>query len=303
MDTAYVTLVMKSDKYVAGALVLAQSLRNVGTDCSLICMVTEDISIRTVKVLEKVFDFVARVPYIQHRCISMKNWRQRVLYADWIESSFTKWNCLNPLIYDRQFNKVIFIDADMLVMDNCDQQLFRLEPPALTFSLPWAQPYSPNGINNPYGELDHGVRISPQKVEEGFNSFVGCASLVLLRPDQCLFNQMLKRLYKNRIFGFDKCFSGFDEQLICDTYCSANESFTHIHQCYNWAAGKWQWLSIANQHNTTQPKIIHYYGDQKPWFSSRNCQWEDTTRWWDIADQVIRKNDSTRKYFELNTIY
>ena len=294
---------MKSDKYVAGALVLAQSLRNVGTDCSLICMVTEDIGTKAMKVLKKFFDDVRTVPYISHRCITMKNWRQRVLYDSWIESSFTKWNCLNPLIYDRDYDKIVFIDADMLVMDNCDRHLFALEPPALTFSLPWAKPYSPNGITNPYGELDHGVRLSAHKVKEGFNSFVGCASLVLLRPDQNIYNQMLGQLFKNRVFGFDKCFSGFDEQLICDTFCSLDESFTHIHQCYNWAAGKWDWLAIANDPDTVRPKIIHYYGDQKPWYSSRNYQYEDTTRWWDIADQIISKDDAARKYFELRYLY
>lgn len=298
---AYVTLVMKNDKYIAGALVLAQSLRNSGTKCTLICMTTCDISSKSIKILKKLYDFVLPVPYIRHKCIALKNQRQRDLYEEWIEESFTKWNCLNPQLYrgsDLMFDKIVFIDADMLVIDNCDEHLFSLEPPAMTFSLPWAKPYCPHGIENPYGELSHGVRLSCKLVEKGLESFVGIASLVLIRPDPKVYKRMLRLLNQTFFFGSRKCMSGFDEQLICNTYCSLNQSFQHIHQCYNWCAGKDEWLSIAEP-EYKRPRIIHYYGDDKPWFSSRNSQWEDTIRWWDIADQIIAKDDSTRKFFEL----
>jgi hypothetical protein len=79
-----------------------------------------------------------------------------------------------------KYDKVIFIDADMMVINNCDKELFSLEPPAMTFSLPWAKPYCSNGIDNPYGELKHGFRLSPELVEKGFNTFLGFGSLVLV---------------------------------------------------------------------------------------------------------------------------
>ncbi len=176
---AYVTLVMKNDKYVAGALVLAHSLRKSGTICPLICMVTSDISVRAVKVLKKFYDHVWTVPYIKHRCVSFKTKRQRDLYQDWIEESFTKWNCIDAKMFGK-YDKVIFIDADMLVINNCDKELFSLEPPAMTFSQPWAKPYCSHGIDNPYGELKHGFRLSPELVEKGFNTFLGMGSLVLV---------------------------------------------------------------------------------------------------------------------------
>lgn len=180
MDScAYVTLIMKSDKYVAGALVLAHSLRKSGTTNSLVCMVTSDISVRAVKALKKFFDFVWTVPYIRQRCVTFKSRRQRELYEDWIEESFTKWNCLNHKIFGR-FDKVLFIDADMMVVDNCDEQLFGLEPPAMTFSLPWAKPYTDEGIDNPYGELKHGFDVNTDLVEKGFTTFLGIGSLVLV---------------------------------------------------------------------------------------------------------------------------
>lgn len=177
---AYVTLVMKSDKYVAGALVLARSLRRTATLCSLVCMVTSDISVRAVKSLKKSYDFVWTVPYIRQRCVTFKTRRQRDLYKEWIEESFTKWNCINPKTFGR-FDRVLFIDADMMVLDNCDHQLFSLEPPAMTFSLPWAKPYTVDGIDNPYGELNHGFDVKPDLIQKGLKSFLGIGSLVLVK--------------------------------------------------------------------------------------------------------------------------
>ena len=182
---AYVTLIMKSDKYVAGALVLAHSLRKCGTKYPLVCMVTSDISVRAVKVLKKSYDYVWTVPYIRQRCVTFKTRRQRDLYEDWIEESFTKWNCINHKMFGR-FDKVLFIDADMMVVDNCDRELFSLEPPAMTFSLPWAKPYTCDGIDNPYGELEHGFHVNTDLLKKGFKTFLGIGSLVLVKTLFCL---------------------------------------------------------------------------------------------------------------------
>lgn len=177
---AYVTLVMKNDNYIAGALVLAHSIRRSGSKCSLVCMITSDVSRQAVKALKLLFDFVWTVPYIRYRCVPFRTQRQRELYAEWIEESFTKWNCIDARKFGR-FEKVMFIDADMMIMRNCDTQLFCLEPPAMTFSLPWAQPYADYGIRNPYGQLTHGRQVDCNCVlSEGFKSFVGIGSLVLV---------------------------------------------------------------------------------------------------------------------------
>ncbi|XP_054165643.1 glycogenin-1-like [Oppia nitens] len=295
---AFVTLVMKSDKYIAGALVLAESLRRTRTMCSLVCMVTSDVSCCAVKALKKWYDYVWTVPYIRHRCVRFRTRRQRDLYEEWIESSFTKWNCLNQQMFGR-FDKVLFIDADMMTIVNCDQQIFSLEPPAMTFSLPWAKPYSPHGIDNPYGELKHGSDVDIELLKRGFHSFLGIGSLVLLRPDQRMFHQMLNILRKDFYFGSNDCFSGFDEQLICGTYLSQKQTFRHIHQCYNWCVSKWEWLSAAGE-GDTQPKIVHFYGDQKPWFTSRDYQWSDTSQWWTFADHIITIDHSVRVFFEID---
>lgn len=268
------------------------------------------------QVLKKYFDKVILVDYISHRCVQLKTVRQRKLYSKWIEESFTKWNCLDENLFG-QFDKLLFIDADMLVKYNCDDQLFSLEPPAMTFSLPWAKPYQHNsGMSNPYGELIHGSRISRKTVLEfGFNSFVGLGSMALVKPDQNVFNQLKLCLCDDGFlfYGKSTCYSGFDEQLICQTYCLLGYQFTHIHQSYNWCAGKWNWLpnykgpkdlTKLNKSDANSPKIFHYYGDEKPWFYSRNDQPRDTEYWWQLADEIIYelKDNIARKFFELDFI-
>ncbi|EDO41592.1 predicted protein, partial [Nematostella vectensis] len=113
---AWVTLVMLGDGYAAGALAVAQSLRMVQTKYDLVCMVTPDVTHPTRRHLCVMYDHVIEVPYIQHRCRKLWSEKQSRMYDDWIEFSFTKWNCLNLVQYER----VMFIDADMVVKVNSD---------------------------------------------------------------------------------------------------------------------------------------------------------------------------------------
>ncbi|EDO41547.1 predicted protein, partial [Nematostella vectensis] len=113
---AWVTLVMLGDGYAAGALAVAHSLRMVQTKHDLVCMVTPDVTNPTRRHLRVVYDDVIEVPYIRQKCRLFLSPDQSRMYNDWIEFSFTKWNCLNLVQYER----VMFIDADMVVKVNSD---------------------------------------------------------------------------------------------------------------------------------------------------------------------------------------
>src|SRR6185312_3827432 len=67
---AYVTLVMIGDLYVAGAIVLAQSIRKSGSIVDLVVLVTPDVSEEGKKVLGCYFNYVIQVNYID-----VPNWR------------------------------------------------------------------------------------------------------------------------------------------------------------------------------------------------------------------------------------
>lgn len=98
---AYVTLVMNGSKYVHGALAMAWSIKRFRTKYPIICMVTPDVNEHCTEMLNKVFNYLIVVPYISYKCIPLKTSRQRNLYNSWIESSFTKFNCLNPVFFGR----------------------------------------------------------------------------------------------------------------------------------------------------------------------------------------------------------
>jgi len=123
---AYVTLVMIGDEYIPGACVLAYSLKLVHVKADLVVMVTPDVSEKGRAILASIFDKVLEVPYIEAKS-HQKRWGRftdQGMYQ-WIDKSFTKFNCINLTQYDR----IVMFDADMLALRNPDN-LFDMAPPA-----------------------------------------------------------------------------------------------------------------------------------------------------------------------------
>jgi alpha-N-acetylglucosamine transferase len=133
---AYVSLVMCGDSYVAGAIPLAASLKMSGTKYECVCMVTKDVSDQARRQLSTVFDRVIEIDYVEARCCPLATPVQNQVYGGWINKSFTKW-CLLTLI---EYEKVLFMDSDVIVLRNLDE-LFELATPAGTFSNCWGWPY------------------------------------------------------------------------------------------------------------------------------------------------------------------
>lgn len=118
---AYVTLIMLGDKYIAGAIVLAQSLRNLDTESDLVVMITPDVSEDGRRVLSQYFDRIIHVDYV-----NIPNWRtKKQQYKRYLELVFTKFHVFNLI----EYKKVIMIDADALVLKHPDH-LFTLNAPA-----------------------------------------------------------------------------------------------------------------------------------------------------------------------------
>uniref|UniRef100_A0A3Q2TF42 glycogenin glucosyltransferase n=1 Tax=Fundulus heteroclitus TaxID=8078 RepID=A0A3Q2TF42_FUNHE len=115
---AFVTLAA-SDSYCQGATVVARSLRRHGTTRRIVVMVTPDISEKSRKGLENVFDEVITV--------DMKNSEDQVHLAllgrPELGITFTKIHCWNLT----QYSKCVFLDADTLVLCNVDELFQRDE--------------------------------------------------------------------------------------------------------------------------------------------------------------------------------
>jgi len=319
----YITLVMKGDAYVPGAVVVAHSLWLTGTKHDLLCMVTADVSEHARAQLRVVFTKVIEVPVIQFKCKRMRTAKQQQLYDSWIDVSFTKWNMLSLLDY----KKLLFVDSDVVVLRNVDE-LFELSAPAGTFSSPWAAPYagrkgstwidngdgtgrwsgrapssyssskpsfgrpaagaSSGGVNNPYynKHVEHKGKVPREALKDGLyeQSFVCIATMLLLEPSKDVLAGLKEMVGSAAPFGFETCNSGFDEQSIARYYYKQDVLWTHIHQRYNFIPWHPHWLDNPI---ADLPYVFHYFGSiDKPWKVDR-AKWIDTEPFWLMASLAV----------------
>ncbi|XP_027201665.2 glycogenin 1 isoform X1 [Dermatophagoides pteronyssinus] len=115
---AFVTLAT-NDNYAIGAMVLASSLRKVGTQKHLFILITDNVSDKIREVLNKFFDTIQLVNLL-------KSPDPKILEAlkrPELSVTLTKLYCWKLI----QFTKCIFMDADTLVVQNIDELFERQE--------------------------------------------------------------------------------------------------------------------------------------------------------------------------------
>ncbi|AXS67754.1 p13 [Cryptophlebia peltastica nucleopolyhedrovirus] len=245
---AYVTFVMLGDEYVKGAIALAKSLIVTGTKHELVCMVTNDVSKYALKLLSSYYKIVS-VEYIHYKCPSMLTKRQNQLYGTWINYAFTKWTCLKLIQYD----KIIYLDADHLVIKNIDH-MFDLNAPAICFT------------DESYGYYDkivYGQTISSRAIQKFMrqNKVLCKGGTVLFEPNVKLFELIKKLVNKsNPCLTRNYYHNGFDEQVLLQALIKLNMPITQLSILYAWNAGTYHRLSKNHE-----PFVINYYGDLKPW--------------------------------------
>jgi hypothetical protein len=288
---------MLKNSYACGAAVVARTLKNVNTRYPVWCMVSDGVSDDCVDFLRGQFDNVVRVPLISHRVCDMKTKKQKNIYGSWIQHSFTKWNIMNQNLFP--VDRVILVDADMMFLRNCDE-LFDLAPPAATFSSPWASTYpqksSFKGVFDPYGPLQHGQTVSPQRIRRGFSrGIVGLACMVLVRPSEAAWKTLHAILDRDAVYGYQTCVSGFDEQALAEVWLAMGEPIHHIHQRYNWIVGKTNWLKPHES-----PRSQQFY-NAKPWQEDKDTTaWQDVKDWYVIWDQITDDDPSCGRWLNAN---
>lgn len=268
MNYAYVTLVMLGDKYVPGAIALAKSLIKSGTNYDKICMITVDVTKK--HELDKVYDKVICVPYLYYRCGNMLTQRQEVLYSSWINYSFTKWRCLELLDY----KKCVYLDADQIVIRNIDH-LFNLQPPAMCFN---------HNYCSQYKHLKYGHTVKDLNEIFDNNSVLGFTGTLLYKP--CVkFFETIKQLLNanNEYLKNNKFHNGFEEVVFAQSMLLQNIEPTQLSPMYCWNAGDYYVLK------NTQPYVINYYGDKKPWKLDEEQKFMDEYIWWWFYEYNIDK--------------
>lgn len=251
---AYVTLVMLNDDYVQGAIVLAKSLKTSKTKHDLVCLVTSHVSHAAVQRLKLYYDHVKIVDVLHYVCPPMLTQRQDALYGKWINYSFTKWQCLTLLEYE----KIIYLDADHLVIKNIDE-LFEMNTPSMCFCADYHKYYE---------QYRHNDVISVDELRHFLynNKILGRSGTVVLKPDMMLYNSILSQLNtKNDLLKKNRFHNGYDEQVFLQALIASNMSVTQLSVMYVWNAGAYDKIKKYNE-----PSVINYYGDKKPWHYGDN---------------------------------
>ncbi|OXA46465.1 glycogenin-2 isoform X1 [Folsomia candida] len=117
-DEAWVTLAT-NDSYALGTLVVSRSLKRVNTTRKLVVMVTSGVSVPMRKALSSEFDVVYDVNIIDSQDAA----NLALLTRPELGITFTKLHCWKLV----QFSKCVFLDADTLILQNCDELFDRSE--------------------------------------------------------------------------------------------------------------------------------------------------------------------------------
>jgi lipopolysaccharide biosynthesis glycosyltransferase len=263
--SAYVTLVMKQQHYINGAMVLAYSLKQTETKHDIVCMITEDM-FEYKEMLLNVFDKVVTVQYLQYYTPNLKTQKQNDIYGNWKDISFTKWNCLQ-LPYD----KVCFLDADLIVQKNIDH-LFSLQAPAGCFGNNWSSHV------DYYSNVKHGKHIPDMSINKGLtNGYLVNGHCIILEPNTKLFSRFIEFMKMRKYMKNYKCLAMVDEVALIKFMVTEDKHWTQIGTDYNCVPWK----------NGTDAYILHYFNKEKPWMSkSKLNKWTDLKIWFDIWDKI-----------------
>ena len=285
MDCIWCTLVMLNDNYVAGAAVVAKSIKNSKSKYPVWCMIAgtkdRDVSNDCISFLETQFDKVVRVPIIEHAVEFTSGTTAEKKYSPWMKYAFTKWTVLNPQIFPVE--KVLFIDADSLVTENCDH-LFDLPGPAMTFSMPYYTTYGGFAVDV-YGKMKHGSVVDRKKLLNaltGRNKTFACAGdLALLYPNYQTYKKFRALLTDYPTFNNKLCLSAADEQSLCLTLLELNIDLYNIHQKYNWYVTKPNWLDKDTK------AVVYQWLIEKPWdLDPLTTDYPEVKEWWKVAEPI-----------------
>lgn len=237
---AWVTLAT-NDSYALGAIVLARSLRSVNTEAQLVCLVCNkgDLSENIVDSLSVAFDEIVETELISSD--------EPLIDRPELRVTFTKINCWRLV----QYEKCVFLDADTLVIQNCDE-LFEAEELSAAPDIGWP---------------------------DCFNS-----GLFVFRPSEDKFNELKE--FIATVGSFD----GGDQGLLNSFFANTWHRLSFIYNTaisIGALAMSYTYLP-ALKHFGHNIKIVHFLGAVKPWHtqgSSGSPTQKYLDQWWTVFNK------------------
>ncbi|KQS62261.1 uncharacterized protein Dere_GG22100, isoform D [Drosophila erecta] len=268
-EFAWVTLTT-NDTYSLGALVLAHSLKRAKTAHQLAVLVSPNVSQAMRDRLKEVYNVVQEVNVLDSQDAA----NLALLSRPELGVTFTKLHCWRLV----QFEKCVFLDADTLVLQNCDE-LFEREELSAAPDVSWP---------------------------DCFNSGV-----FVFKPSVDTFAQITEFAVKNG--SFDGGDQGLLNQFFADW--STADIKKHLPFVYNVTAYASYCYLPAFKQFRDKIKILHFAGKLKPWLiqfnsetkvasvSSEYAHAQDLIQlWWNIFCENVIQSLSTEMCLCLNII-
>lgn len=254
-EQAFVTLAT-DDTYSLGALVLAHSLRQVHTTKKLVALITPNVTHHMRSQLGSVYDIIQEVNVLD----SGDEANLALMSRPELGVTLTKIHCWCLT----QFSKCIFLDADTLVVQNCDE-LFERDELSAVPDVGWP---------------------------DCFNSGV-----FVFQPSKDTFKGLLKLAQEQGSFD------GGDQGLLNSYFkdWATKDISRHLSFIYNMNSNaSYTYLPAYRQYGQNV-KIVHFLGAIKPWMHRYNtvtgeverfgdCQhvWEHLQQWWNIFMKKVQ---------------
>ncbi|KAM3967781.1 uncharacterized protein ACR2FA_011318 isoform 2-T3 [Aphomia sociella] len=245
-NRAWVTLAT-NDSYGLGALVLVHSLRRVNSAYPSVVLITPSVTEPMRDRLRAVYAEVVIVDVLDSRDAA----HLALLQRPELGITFTKIHCWGLT----QYEKCVFLDADTLIVQNCDE-LFEREELSAAPDVGWP---------------------------DCFNSGV-----FVYKPSAETFDQLIK-------FAQERgSFDGGDQGLLNSFFSdwARGDINKHLPFLYNVTSAAFYSYLPALKHYGQNLKIIHFIGAAKPWlqqfnFESRTVEAPEHLReflqlWWDL---------------------
>lgn len=279
---AYVVLIMYDDSYTAGGIAFAHSLRKTGTNHDIVCMVTDDVSQSARTDLAKVYDRVIDVPYISVKYDVKFNKTPRY---KWIDKAFTKFNmyCLN-------YDKVVYLEVDMVVKSNIDD-LFNMRTPAAPFQSINGYPLGTLNIC-PSWTLKHGDPIQPWMVDESLGNYgcgpIGC--LHVIEPDISTYDEMVEWFLANiNQLAEARCLGTNVEEIAWLSFITKHKKQPMYNVDLKYAWVPWRRIEYPDCGKEYRDiRVYHMFGEHKPWVMRRSAYVDDYWElWWNSFSSAV----------------
>jgi alpha-N-acetylglucosamine transferase len=257
---AIVTLLMMGDNYLPGCLVLAKSIleKTKPNNIDLVCMVTPDVTLTAKNDLKKYYDVVLDVDYISidPNLVYLKNPKIKQIYSN----TFTKLHCLNLTNY----NKILLIDSDMIVLDEKIFSVFEYDTPCAVFvncessykNLEKFKKLYKKYIKSPGKKVNkkmYHMNCDDQNTKDKPGKIFVESSICLLSPSTEDYENMLKMLEMS-----------VKEKE--DTYIAGDTNLLNTYYKYKWHFMNYKYLGRWIDPDNTNYYVLDLYGfDGKPW--------------------------------------